>query len=269
MRLRYPGDCHRCGTPLPAGAEATLDRATRLLVCTPCRSGDRAATVVPDISPGVQPGQAGASARREYERRRRSRERQVRQAHPRLGGLILAFSDDPQSVRAWATGAEGEELLGRRLDQHTGPLLRVLHDRRIPGSRANLDHLAVTPAGVFVIDAKNYTGRVHVRTSSHRPGGTRNLFVGKRNCTRLVTSMHIQTQVLRGNLHSHGIGVPVTGVLCFVHAAWPFLRSAFTVDGVRVHRPGRAIRALHRSGPLIEEDIRRTYETLGRIFPPA
>lgn len=36
---------------------------------------------------------------------------------------------------------------------------QVLRDRRIPGSRANIDHLAVTPTGVHVIDAKRYNGR--------------------------------------------------------------------------------------------------------------
>ena len=29
-----------------------------------------------------------------------------------------------------------------------------------PGSRANIDHVAITRSGVFVIDAKNYTGKV-------------------------------------------------------------------------------------------------------------
>jgi hypothetical protein len=35
----------------------------------------------------------------------------------------------------------------------------LLHDRRIPGTRANIDHLAVTPTGVYVIDTKKYQGR--------------------------------------------------------------------------------------------------------------
>lgn len=55
------------------------------------------------------PGLPGASARREHERRRASREAKVRAAHPRLGWMILALSSDPQSTTAWATGAVGEE----------------------------------------------------------------------------------------------------------------------------------------------------------------
>ena len=60
-------------------------------------------------------------------------------------GLILAVSDDPQPTRAWDTGAIGDERLGARLNELAGDELRVLHDRKIPGSSANIDHLAVTP----------------------------------------------------------------------------------------------------------------------------
>ena len=105
-----------------------------------------------------------ASARREFERRSARREEQIRTAHPRLGGLIHALTDDPQSTRAWDVGALGEERLGHRLNEFATDTLRVLHDRRIPGSRANIDHLAVTPTGVYVIDAKKYRGRPHLKS---------------------------------------------------------------------------------------------------------
>jgi hypothetical protein len=38
----------------------------------------------------------------------------------------------------------------------------VLHDLAVPGSRANLDHLAIGPGGVFVIDSKQYRGRLRL-----------------------------------------------------------------------------------------------------------
>lgn len=56
-------------------------------------------------------GRAGSSARREYERRRQSRERLTRERHPRIGGLLLALRDEPQSERSWAVGAAGEEAV--------------------------------------------------------------------------------------------------------------------------------------------------------------
>jgi hypothetical protein len=38
----------------------------------------------------------------------------------------------------------------------------VLHDLALPGSRANLDHLVIGPGGVFVIDSKQYRGRLQL-----------------------------------------------------------------------------------------------------------
>ena len=39
----------------------------------------------------------------------------------------------------------------------------VLHDRAVPGGRANIDHIAVVPSGVWVIDTKHYRGRLEQR----------------------------------------------------------------------------------------------------------
>ncbi len=40
-------------------------------------------------------------------------------------------------------GALGEEQVGQRLNELASETLHVLHERRIPGSRANIDHIAV------------------------------------------------------------------------------------------------------------------------------
>ena len=115
--------------------------------------------------------------------------------HPKLGGLILAVSDTPQSTNAWDTGAIGEERLGARLNELASDSLRVLHDRRIPKSRANIDHLAITPSGVFVIDAKKYKGRpdLQVEGGILRPR-VEKLMVGKRDRTSLVDGVLKQVQ---------------------------------------------------------------------------
>jgi len=92
-------------------------------------------------------GTAGASARAERLRRSTKREERLRAKHPRIGGLLLAVSDDPTSTKVWDQGAVGEERVGARLGE-ARPRIEVLHDRRIPRSRANLDHLVVAPTGI-------------------------------------------------------------------------------------------------------------------------
>jgi hypothetical protein len=91
---------------------------------------------------------------------------------PRLGLVLgalaaaaaawgLRFKPSPDAV-AWRQGAAG----GRRTARLLAPLERqgwaILHDLALPGSRANLDHLVIGPGGVFVIDSKQYRGRLQL-----------------------------------------------------------------------------------------------------------
>lgn len=69
--------------------------------------------------------------------------------------------EEPQSTQSWAQGAQAERHTAARLEKHVaGHPVRLLHDRRIPGhGKANLDHLAVGPGGVTVIDSKTIAAR--------------------------------------------------------------------------------------------------------------
>jgi Nuclease-related domain len=79
-------------------------------------------------------------------------------------GWGLRFKPSPEAV-AWRRGAAGE----RRTAGLLAPLERhgwaVLHDLAVPGSRANIDHLVIGPGGVFVIDSKQYRGRLQLDRS--------------------------------------------------------------------------------------------------------
>jgi hypothetical protein len=60
----------------------------------------------------------------------------------------------------------------RRTARLLGPLERqgwaILHDLALPGSRANIDHLMIGPGGMFVVDSKQYRGRLQL-DGSGRP----------------------------------------------------------------------------------------------------
>ncbi|WP_435745040.1 nuclease-related domain-containing protein [Nocardioides sp. SYSU DS0663] len=246
MRLRYAGTCRSCSTELDARAEAVYERATKTIRCLNCLP----TTLVPGSAPPepVDPGTAGASARREYERRQAKREERIRAKRPKLGGLVLALSDDPQSTTAWDAGALGEERLGHRLNELASDTLRLLHDRRIPGSRANIDHLAVTPTGVYVIDAKRYVGKrpaLRVEGGILRPR-VEKLIVGSRDQTKLVDGVLKQVELVRSVV---GEDLPVVGVLCFIESDWPLIGGAFTTRGVDVLWPKKLYPRLSADGP--------------------
>ena len=118
---------------------------------------------------------------------------------------MLAVSEQPQSTTAWARGAKGEEQLGRGLDSLADKGVRMLHDRRIPRTRANIDHIAVAPSGVYVIDAKRYAGRptLQVEGGIIRPRTSR-LVIGSRDGTKLVEGVHKQVGLVRDALAAAG-----------------------------------------------------------------
>ena len=288
MRLRYAGTCRSCGEALAAGTTAVFERATKTVVCLDCLapagapSAEAPSAVIvvappvadaalPPEPPVVVAGSAGASALREYERRRAKREDRIRTAHPKLGGFILAISDEPQSTTAWATGARGEQVLGRGLDGLARRGVRVLHDRRIPRTRANIDHIAVSAAGVFVIDAKRYKGRPQLRVEGglFRPR-VEKLMVGGRHQTKLVEGVYKQVDVVRAVLADAGVAeVPVRGVLCFVEANRPLIGGSFVIDGVSVIWPKKLAEQLVATGPLDDAMTERVHSALAAAFPAA
>lgn len=216
-------------------------------------------------------GVAGASAQREYERRKNAREARIRESHPLAGGLILALSDDPQSTKAWAIGARGEERLGHRLDSLSGHGVYVLHDRRIPRTKANIDHIAVGPAGVFVIDAKKYRGRPRLRVEGGliRPR-VEKLMVGSRDCTKLATGVQKQVGLVWSALQTAEFGqIPVSGMLCFVEADWPLIGGDFTIANLRVLWPKKAADRIVTPGNIDAATVQHVHRMLASSFPPA
>jgi hypothetical protein len=78
-----------------------------------------------------------------------------------LTGWGLRFWPSPEAL-AWRRGAMGERRTARLLEPLERQGWAVLHDLAVPGSRANLDHLVIGPGGVFVVDSKQYRGRLQL-----------------------------------------------------------------------------------------------------------
>jgi hypothetical protein len=297
MRLRYAGTCARCGTALAAGATADYDRVRKTVACVDClpaegpdesagqspkwSAADPASTPTAPTDPASQrlatgapstlevvDGQGGASAAAEFLRRHNARQERVVANHPRIGRFLLAVFDDPQSTQAWSVGAEGERLLGEMLATMAGESLRVLNDRRIQRSTANIDHLVICPQGVLVVDAKRYRNarpELHVEGGLLRPR-TEQLRVGGRDRTTLVAGMQKQVALVRDALVDRP-EVPVQGVLCFIDADWPLIGGSFTVDDVAVLWPKKLKALLTQPGPMDAEQIAELQWKLHEAFP--
>lgn len=269
MKLRYAGTCRLCGTELPARADAIYERSAKTVRCVECPTAVSADDVTeaepPVVGADEEAGGAGSSARREYERRKAKDEERLRQKWGRLGGIAVALSDEKQSTKAWATGAIGEEKLGTRLDSLASDSIALLHDRRIPGTKANIDHIAITQAGIWVIDAKRYKGRPELKIEGGllRPR-VEKVLVGRRDCTKLVDGVLKQVDVVREVVGD----VPVTGALCFVEADWPLIGGAFVSRDVLALWPKRLAKIL-TDAESAGLDVPALREVLAARFQPA
>lgn len=109
-----------------------------------------------------------------------------------------------RSAALWEQGAAGEVAVATALAALPADWV-VLHDLAWPGrQRANLDHVVIGPGGVFVVDAKNWSGRVEVRDQVLTQNGRR-----REDAVSSVTAAAIAVQALVSPLDC-------VGVLCFV-----------------------------------------------------
>lgn len=125
----------------------------------------------------------------------------------------------------------------------------------------------MTPTGVYVIDAKRYRGRPHLKVEGGlvRPR-VEKLLVGSRNCSSVVDGVIKQVTMVR---HQLDASVPVHGVLCFVEADWPLIGGSFTTRGVEAISPKKLYPKLRSDGPLDAETIAMVHRPLAGSMKPA
>jgi hypothetical protein len=284
---RYPA-CR--GTVDIPGVAATPDP---LAAAAPTAGQDAPASEV-GVLPGggAVIGQAGGSARRTYERRREAYDAQrmdrLRKAVPRaviaaivvgavmsrwgqgpavlfaglIGALILLQAIVPrQSTTAWATGAEGEEQTADSLDLLAKEGYVIFHDRRIPMSRANIDHIVIGPTGVFVVETKNVAGDLRVRGDEVRIGGRRVALVDEVRREVEATWNAVAPVLAPKGLH-------VVPIVCAHRADLPFFRRS--VAGIRIVS-GRGLPRYIRDQPqaLSAAEVQELRRLVARDLPGA
>ena len=287
MALKRDGACSACAIPLAAGTRAQWDNVAKLVTCLPCVENIAAPAVaavpVPPLSPTVDPeptgpaadlppidvGTPGASAQKEFERRHAKREQKIEEkwGTGRLGRMAKFLSDDPQSTTAWAKGAHGEERVAAILSERLAEDAVLLHDRKVhTKTKGNIDHIAIAPSGVWIIDAKKYTGKVEKRDVGGYFKTDLRLYVGGRDRSKSVDGLQGQVDAVRAVLEDDAI--PVHPALSFVGAEWPiFFAKPFQLDGVWISRPGRLAELVLGDGPLTIDDVDRIARLLSHRLP--
>jgi len=181
----------------------------------------------------------------------------VEKNYPRFISWIRRELNSSNEISSWIKGAEGEEIIGRKLEelsQRRGFI--VIHDRLIPGSSANIDHIVVTSSKVFVVDTKNYSGKIDFgKLIAPYFGGKAILRINGRDRNNLIEGVDKQVRIVDQLLAKAGINIPVQGVLAFVKEKreMRFFLQPKSINGVLLNTKG--LHSIFRSVPPVDREI--------------
>ncbi|MEV7131141.1 nuclease-related domain-containing protein [Streptomyces sp. NPDC093260] len=137
--------------------------------------------------------------------------RKIRELQPNPVLRLIDGRRPGSDLRRWTDGLVGERLTGRQLSKLRRRGWFALHAIQWP-SGADIDHLAIGPAGVFSINSKRHRGKTvwYGDTAVTVNGSpTRHIAVSHSEARRISRALSARC----------GVEVPVRPVISVVHAA--------------------------------------------------
>ncbi|HSR87360.1 MAG TPA: nuclease-related domain-containing protein [Pontiella sp.] len=150
--------------------------------------------------------------------------------------ILLAWGD--RRLGNFLKGAKGEEWVAHEL-AFLSAEYAVFNGLRLGGGKQNFDHIIVGPAGVFVVETKNWKGAVEFRDGK--------LFAGGKEPSRPpLKQVKAATAELVSYIDDAECGgVPVHSVLCFLGTKLP--EEIMNVNGVVICTGRRLVDVLQET----------------------
>ncbi len=160
--------------------------------------------------------------------------------------ILLAWGD--RRLGNFLKGAKGEEWVAHEL-AFLSAEYAVFNGLRLGGGKQNFDHIIVGPAGVFVVETKNWKGSVEFHDGKLYAGG-------KEPSRPPLKQVKAATAELVAYIDDAGCGdLPVHSVLCFLGTELP--EEIMNVNGVVVCSGARLVDVLQETfDQPISESIR-------------
>ena len=147
---------------------------------------------------------------------------------------------------------------------------RQPHDRRIPRTTANIDHIVIAPSGIWIVDAKRYRGAIKRIDKGGWFRTDLRLTVGGRDRTKLIDGLHKQHGHVVDALSKSDSELPqIHGVLCFVEGEFSLFSRPFTMSDVLITWPKALYKQLLAAGPITVEEREILQRVLAERLPPA
>jgi hypothetical protein len=155
-----------------------------------------------------------------------------------------------------------EESVAEALERRSREEVRFLHGRSMPLAGPSIDHIAIAPGGVWVIDARRYDGEAYVVGR----GPAQQLWIGHENRTDLVADLADQVEAVSSIVEEICPDVRTHGALCFVDTDLPVFRT-LTVRGYPLCWAKAMAKRLNVDGPVDDAWAHLLVEELAAAFP--
>lgn len=168
---------------------------------------------------------------------------------------------DPGRRSRWRRGAAGERTTAALLEPLALAGWVVLHDRKVPGMAANIDHLVASPNVVWVLDSKVWRGDIV------RLGDGELWYADAPVRERVLVVAHIAEAVRAALARRPELASLDVAAACVIQGARAPGRSSATVDGVVLLTPRHLVPHVTERCPATI-DASELRVRLGSVFPP-
>jgi len=246
--LRFGGVCDSCGAQIAVKATGWHSPELKKVRCAECGppTSDASLEEITEVA-SLGPDPIGGSAALREARSRR----------------------DPK----WVKGAAGEYLMDQSLHSRLSKDFVILTDRRVPGTKSNIDHVVVAPSGVWIIDSKNWKGRIEYKAPTLAGVDTR-LYVDGKDRTSTVEAMYALVIPVAQAIQDRAI--PVNPALVFVNGDWSLASLPRLVAnrpykhlGVWITPPKPLMKMINQSGPLDSQAVQQLGRKLDLVLVAA
>ena len=190
-----------------------------------------------------------------------------------VGGSAALREGRARRDHRWVKGAAGEFIMDKSLRNRLTDGVVILTDRRVPDTASNIDHIVIAPSGVWIIDTKNWKGRIEYRAST--AFGTDNrLLVDGRDRTAAVEKVYSLVIPVAQAVNDRS--VPIHAALVFIEADWGtnaaarlLMHRPYKHLGVLITAPKTLANKINEPGALDTDDVHRLARRLDELFVPA
>ena len=177
-------------------------------------------------------------------------------------------SDESVPAIGLSPGDGSDGALIHELEAGLGGDAYLLHHRKAPNTRGDVDHVIVASSGVWIIDAKSYWGVVERRDVGNWRTVDHRLYVNGRDQTELVRNLAWQATAVRAALDPLGLGdVPIHRVLLFIGSSGRWFSEPIEIDGVSAMWTEKLIELAADPGPLDDATRRAIAAQLATSLP--